>query len=263
MDLPPRQIGATLLDEGPYGCHWRTLYRILKESRAVRERRNQRVHPPYTRPERVATAPNQVWSMDITTLRGPRKGASYKCYVIVDIFSRYVVGWMVAPYETADLAADLVVTTCERQGVTADPPPVHTDRGAPMTARTYIQLLGQLGVTRSYARPYQSNDNPYSEALFRTAQYPHLYPRRFGSLEDAQQWARWFFAGYNEMFYHSDLGLMHPLTVPYGHTEAVRVARQQVMDAAYAQHPERFLRGKPRIPMPLRAVWINKPKHTT
>ena len=136
----------------------------------------------------MATAPNQVWSMDITTLRGPRKGAYYKCYVIVDIFSRYVVGWMVAPYETADLAADLVVTTCERQGVTADPPTVHTDRGAPMTARTYIQLLGQLGVTRSYARPYQSNDNPYSEALFRTAKYHHLYPRRFGSLEDAQQW---------------------------------------------------------------------------
>ncbi len=262
-DLPPRQIYATLLNEGPYVCYWRTMYNILHEYNEVRAGRNQRVHPPYTRPELVATAPNQVWSMDITTLRGPRKGTYYKCYVIVDIFSRYVVGWMVAPYETADLAADLVVTTCERQGVTADPPTVHTDRGAPMTARTYIQLLGQLGVTRSYARPYQSNDNPYSEALFRTAQYPHLYPRRFGSLEDAQQWARWFFAWYNEMFYHSDLGLMHPLTVHYGHTEAVRVARQQVMDAAYAQHPEHFLGGRPRIPMPLRAVWINKPKHTT
>ena len=259
QDMPPRQIWATLLDEGRYACHWRTMYRILHDNKEMRERRNQRVHPPYKKPELLACGPNQVWSWDITTLRGPYKGMYFKLYVILDVFSRYVVGWTIARYESAALAKDLIATSWARQGVSRDQLVIHSDRGPAMVSKTYVQLLADLGVERSYSRPYRSNDNPYSEAHFRSMKYHRTYQARFGSLEDARCWARAFFNWYNDTFYHTDIALMHPSTLHYGRTRQVWQARQRVMEEAYACHLERFVRGVPKIPMPPRQVWINKP----
>ena len=259
MDMPPRQIWATLLDEGIYLCHWRTMYRILRENKEIRERRNQRTHPPYTKPELLACAPNELWTWDITTLRGPAKGVYFKLYVILDVFSRYVVGWTLASQESAALAKDLIATTCTRQHVRRDQLKMHSDRGPVMVSKTYVQLLADLGVEGSYTRPYRSNDNPYSEAHFRTAKYHRTYEPRFGSLEDARSWARQFFNWYNDEFYHSEIALMHPSTIHYGQTRKVWQARQRVMQQAYEREPERFIRGVPKVPLPRRAVWINRP----
>ena len=259
VDLPPRQIWATLLDEGTYLCHWRTMYRILSENKEIRERRNQRVHPPYTKPELLAQAPNELWTWDITTLRGPVKGLHFKLYVLLDVFSRYVVGWTLASFESAALAKDLVLATCARQNVRRDQLVLHSDRGPVMTSKTYVQLLAELGVEGSYSRPYRSNDNPYSEAHFRTAKYHRTYEVRFGSLEDARSWARQFFQWYNHEFYHTGIALMHPSTIHYGKTREVWQARQRIMQEAYAREPERFIRGVPKVPMPPRKVWINPP----
>lgn len=258
-DASPRQVYATLLDEGHYVCHWRTMYRILSEHQEVRDRRNVLRHPSYKKPELLARGPNQLWSWDITKLRGPQKWTYYYLYVIMDVFSRYVVGWMIAPREQATLAKELIETTCVRQGIARDELVIHSDRGPSMTSKTVAQLLADLGVEKSHSRPHVSNDNPYSEAQFKTMKYRGDYPDRFGAIEDARAWARRFFSWYNEEHHHTALALMPPSVVHYGQAEAVRKARGQVLSAAYAAHPERFVRGQPKVPGPPSAVWINKP----
>ena len=259
-DASPRQVYATLLDEGHYVCHWRTMYRILNEHKEVRERRNQRRHPSYKKPELLARGPNELWSWDITKLRGPQKWTYYYLYVIMDVFSRYAVGWMIAPQESSTLAKELIETTCVRQSIARDELVIHSDRGPSMTSKTVAQLLADLGVEKSHSRPHVSNDNPYSEAQFKTMKYRPDYPDRFGSACDARSWARRFFRWYNGEHYHSGLGLLTPQMVHYGEAERVRAQRQQVLSVAYGHHPERFVRGRPTPPEVPSAVWINAPK---
>jgi len=215
VDQAPRTVYASLLDDGEYLCHWRTMYRILSEHNEVRERRKQLKHPSYTKPELLATGPNQVWSWDITRLRGPKKWVYYYLYVILDIYSRYVVGWMIASQESAALAEELVRQTCEKQGISEGQLTLHADRGAPMVAKSMAMLLADLGVSKSYSRPHISDDNPFSEAQFKTMKYRPDYPQRFGSLSDARAWARPFFSWYNHHHYHSGIGLLHPADVHY------------------------------------------------
>lgn len=217
-------------------------------------------HPRYKKPELLARGPNELWSWDITKLRGPQKWSYYYLYVILDVYSRYVVGWMIAPVEQATLAKELIETTCRRQGIARDQLIIHSDRGPSMRSKTVAQLLADLGVEKSHSRPHVSNDNPYSEAQFKTMKYRPDYPSRFGSIEDARQWARSFFAWYNGEHYHSGLGLLTPETVHYGEAERVRQQREQVLAGVYAQHPERFVQGLPSVPAVPVAVWINAPK---
>lgn len=260
QDHSPRQIWAGLLDEGLYLCSWRTMYRILADEDEVRERRDQRRHPAYTKPELLATAPNELWSWDITKLRGPAKGIYFYLYVILDVFSRYVVGWMIARQESAALAETLIETSCQRQAIARQQLILHADRGAPMTAKSMAQLLDDLGVIKSHSRPQVANDNPYSEAHFKTLKYRPEFPDRFGSPADARVWGQTFFPWYNQEHYHTGLGLLTPATVHYGKAEPIRAQRQRVLETAFAAHPERFVRGPgtpPRLP---EAVWINKPK---
>jgi len=259
-DSSPRQVYATLLDEGTYLCHWRTMYRILDEYTEVRERRNQLQHPDYTKPELLATGPNQLWSWDITKLKGPAKWTYYYLYVILDVFSRYVVGWMIAERETASLARELIAASCTKQGIQPEQLTLHADRGSSMRSKSLALLLADLGVTKTHSRPYVSNDNPYSEAQFKTMKYRPDYPDRFGSLVDARAWARSFFQWYNHEHRHSGLGLMTPAAVHYGQAQAVYQQRQRVLQAAYAAHPERFVRGLPTPPELPTAVWINRPQ---
>lgn len=259
-DHAPRQVWARLLDQGRYLCSWRTMYRILDAFAEVKERRNLRRHPTYTKPELMATVPNQVWSWDITKLRGSVKGLYYFLYVILDLFSRYVVGWMVATRETAELAQILVDTTCQRQGIAPDQLTLHADRGSPMIAKSMSELLVDLGVVKSHARPHVCDDNPYSEAQFKTLKYRPDFPDRFGCVEDARAWSRPFFQWYNQEHYHSGLGLLTPASVHYGQYRAVQEKRQQILDGVLVAHPERFVRGRPTVqPLP-EAVWINPPK---
>jgi len=258
-DVTPRQIWATLLDRGEYMGHWRTMYRILAQSGEVRERRDQLRHPEYEKPELLATAPNELWSWDITKLRGPEKWTCYYLYLIMDVFSRYVVGWMIAESENATLASELIEVTCRRQGVDRAELTIHADRGSPMTSKTVAQLLVDLGVEKSHSRPHVSNDNPYSESQFKTMKYHPGYPKRFGSIMDARNWVRRFIAWYNEHHHHSGIGLMPPKVVHYGEGEKLRAQRALVLEAAYAAHPERFVRGQPEAPALPEAVWINKP----
>jgi putative transposase len=258
-DVSPRQVYARLLDEGRYVCHWRTMYRILGEHEEVRERRNVLRHPAYKKPELLATGPNMLWTWDITKIRGPEKWSCFHLYVLMDVYSRYIVGWMIAPRESATLAKELIESTCIRQGIQRDQLVIHSDRGPSMTSKTVAQLLADLGVEKSHSRPHVSNDNPYSEAQFKTMKYRPEYPNRFGSLVDARQWALRFFAWYNEEHYHSALALLTPAVVHYGETRSVQHARQAVLETAYTHHPERFKRGTPKVaPLP-EAVWINKP----
>ena len=259
QDLAPRQVWAQLLDEGQYLCSWRTMYRVLAVEHQVRERRNQLRHPAYTKPELLATAPNQLWSWDISKLRGPTVGTYFYLYVILDVFSRYVVGWMVAQRESAELAMILVEASCQRQGIPPEQLTLHADRGAPMIARSMEQLLDDLGVAKSHSRPHVSNDNPYSEAHFKTLKYRPDYPDRFGSLAEVRSWAQAFFHWYNQQHYHTGLGLLTPATVHYGQAKETQAQRQQVLQAAYEAHPERFVRGRPRVQQLPTAVWINKP----
>jgi len=260
QDSVPRQVYATLLDEGEYLCHWRTMYRILDEHGEVRERRNQLQHPVYTKPELLARGPNQLWSWDITKLKGPAKWTYYYLYVILDVFSRYVVGWMVAEREAASLAEKLIAQTCVKQGIEPSQLTLHADRGPSMRTKSVAQLLADLGVTKTHSRPYTANDNPYSESQFKTMKYRPDFPERFDSLADARSWAREFFGWYNHDHRHSGLGLMTPATVHHGQAETVRQQRQQVLLAAYAAHPERFVRGVPVPPELPNEVWINKPQ---
>ena len=259
QDCSPRQVYAWLLDNGIYLCSWRTMYRILAAHDEVRERRNQLQRPQYRKPELLATAPNQLWSWDITKLRGPATWTYYYLYVILDVFSRYVTGWMVAERETADLAKQLIEAACDRQGIAPDQLTLHADRGAPMVSKTVAQLLIDLGVAKTHSRPYTSNDNPYSEAHFKTLKYRPDYPNRFTALSAARDWARPFFHWYNNEHYHTGLSLMTPAMVHYDQAEVVQSQRNQVLQIAYAAHPERFIQGPPQAPLPEPAVWINKP----
>lgn len=259
QDETPRQIYAALLDEGQYLCHWRTMYRVLAAHDEVRERRNLLRHPAYHKPELLATAPNQVWSWDITKLRGPVKWTYFYLYVLLDIFSRYVVGWMIAERETATLAQDLVETTCARQGIIREQLTLHADNGGPMRAKSLALLLDDLGVSASHSRPHTSDDNPFSEAQFKTLKYHPAYPDRFGSIQDARSWARPFFDWYNDAHYHTGLNLLTPVSVHYRQADAICQQRQTVMNAAYSAHPERFSKGLPVVVAPPKAVWINPP----
>lgn len=258
-DCSPRAVYASLLDEGVYLCHWRTMYRILEEYGEVQERRNQLQHPVYSKPELLATAPNQVWSWDITKLKGPFTWVYYYLYVILDIFSRYVVGWMIADRESGELAKELIAATCAKEGIDPDQLTLHSDRGSPMQSKTVGQLLTNLGVSKSLARPYTANDNPYSEAQFKTMKYRPSYPDRFDSPEDSRVWARDFFHWYNHEHHHTGLGLMTPAMVHHGLAEIVYAHRQQVLQTAYEAHPERFVRGMPTPPEVPTEVWINQP----
>jgi putative transposase len=260
QDLAPRQVFAALLDEGEYWCHWRTMYRMLAEHDEVRERRNQLRHPAYEKPELLATGPNQVWSWDITRLLGPVKWTYYYLYVILDIFSRYVVGWMLASREAASLAKELIGQTCVKQHIRREQLYLHSDRGSPMIARSLAMLLADLGVTKSHSRPHVSDDNPYSEAQFKTLKYRPDYPERFGCDADARAWARSFFHWYNDEHYHSALGLLTPADVHYGRAEQILHKRQRVLQAAYEKNPERFVKGAPKPLEVPHAVWINPPR---
>ena len=259
QDASPRQVYATLLDEGVYHCHWRTMYRVLAENGEVRERRNQLRHPVYRKPELLATGPNQVWSWDITRLKGPAKWSYFYLYVILDIFSRYIVGWLIAERESEELARHLVEESCTKQQIQREQLTLHADRGAPMIAKNMAQLLDDLKVNKSHSRPYTSNDNPFSEAHFKTMKYRPDYPQRFGSIEDARTWARTFFGWYNQEHRHTGLALMAPATVHYGLADRVSEKRQRVLQAAYEQHPERFVKGAPIPPQLPSQVWINPP----
>jgi len=259
QDCAPREVYATLLDEGIYLCSWRTMYRILAVVDEVRERRDQVRHSAYTKPELLATRPRELWSWDITKLKGPTTWTYYYLYVILDVFSRYVVGWMISERESADLAEAFIAETCLKEGICPDHLTLHADRGSAMTSKSVAQLLADLGVTKTHSRPHVSNDNPYSEAQFKTLKYRPGFPAQFGSLADARAWARPFFQWYNHDHHHSGIGLLTPAIVHRGEAVATIAARQQVLLAAYQSHPDRFVRGAPTPPMLPPAVWINPP----
>jgi putative transposase len=259
IDKAPSAVYAELLDEGRYLCSIRTMYRILKDNNEVRERRNQARHVEYKKPELLATAPNQVWSWDITKLKGPEKWTYYYLYVIIDIFSRYVVGWLIAPRENAELAEVLITETCWRQSIEADQLSIHSDRGSPMTSKVVAQLMADLGVTKSLSRPRVSNDNPYSEAGFKTLKYHPTFPVQFGCIEDARTFCKSFFDWYNKEHYHSGLALLTPETVHYGKAQERSDARQLVLSSAYKTNPERFVNGAPMVLQLPKEVWINSP----
>ena len=261
--MSPTEVWATLLDDGVYLSSISTFYRLLRQAGETRERRRQATHPAMVRPELVATAPdqvpNQVWSWDITKLRGPAKWTYYYLYVIVDIFSRYVAGWMVANRESAALAEVLIRQTCAKQGIGRDQLTIHADRGSSMTSKPVAFLLADLGVTQSHSRPHVSNDNPYSEAQFKTLKYRPDFPGQFASIQAARVHCQVFFPWYNEEHRHTGLGLHTPADVHYGTAQAVRDKRATVLDDAYQAHPERFVRKPPEPPKPPTDSWINPP----
>ena len=259
VDQAPAQVYATLLDEGQYLCSVRTMYRILDQHDQVRERRNQLSHPAYQKPELLATGPNQVWSWDITKLLGPAKWTYFYLYVILDIFSRYAVGWMVASRESATLAEKLIRETCQKQSIAAGQLTVHADRGSSMTSGPVALLLADLGVTKTHSRPYTSNDNPFSESHFKTFKYRPEFPDRFGCIQDARSFCQRFFSWYNTEHHHSGLGWLTPQVVHGGQSAAVLAARQKVLNQAFRTTPERFVRKPPQSPRLLDKVWINPP----
>jgi len=259
QDRSPAAVYATLLDEGHYHCSIRTMYRLLEQRGESRERRDQLTHPPYQKPELLATAPNRLWSWDITKLLGPAKWTYFYLYVILDVFSRYVTGWMVAPRESAELAKRLIEDSCAKQNIQPGQLTVHADRGSAMTSKPVAFLMADLGVTKTHSRPYVSDDNPYSESQFRTLKYRPEFPDRFGSIQDARAFCLRFFPWYNDEHRHSALGLMTPAMVHYDQAPLIRQQRQAVLDAAYRAHPERFVRKAPRAPELQQEVWINKP----
>lgn len=262
VDSAVPQVWATLLDEEHAPCSMRTMYRILDAHGEVRERRDQVRRPSYSKPELVATAPNQVWSWDITKLRGPRKWTYFHLYVLLDIFSRYAVGWMVARCESAALAAQLWAETVRKHGIRPGQLIGHSDRGAPMISKSLALLYADLGVAQSLSRPHVSDDNPYSEAQFKTLKYNPTYPDRFGCQEDARAWCASFFRWYNGEHRHSSLGWMTPADVHFGRAALIHEKRSRTLDAAYALHPERFVRRRPTPPPLPTAAWINPPVPT-
>ena len=263
VDRAPAEVVATLLDEGRYLCSERTMYRILGANHPVKDRRNQRVHPQYGKPELVATAPNQVWSWDITRLRGPQTWSYYYLYVLLDLFSRYAVGWMVADRENSVLAQTLIEETCLNYGVKPETLTLHSDRGSPMTAQGTAQLLARLGVVRSLGRPQVSDDNPYSEAQFKTLKYHPGFPPRFADQDAATAFCRAFFPWYNTEHRHHGIAMLTPETVHNGRAQAVLNQRQRTLTEAWNRHPERFVRGRPAHQPPPTEVWINKPDPET
>jgi putative transposase len=260
VDLAPAEIYATLLDEGQYLCSERTMYRLLAAAHEVRERRNQLRHPRYAAPELLARRPNELWSWDITKLLGPAKWTYFYLYVMLDVFSRYVVGWMVTHRESATLAERFIHETCGRQGIDPGQLTIHADRGPTMTSKPIALLLADLGVTKTHARPHVSNDNPFSEAQFKTLKYRPAFPTRFGSIQDARAHCHVFFPWYNTEHHHSGLGLLTPADVHHGMAEQRIAARATVLATAYAEHPERFPAGRPQPPARPVEVWINPPK---
>ena len=263
IDQSPAEVQATLLEEHTYLCSTRTMYRILDAAQEVRERRDQARHPVYARPELVATAPNQIWSWDITKLKGPIPYLYYSLYVILDLFSRYVVGWMVAAHENARLAQRLIDATCRKQGIGPHQLTIHADRGAPMRSKLVAELFSDLSIDASHSRPRVSNDNPFSEAQFRTFKYRPEFPDRFGSLEHGRSVTRDLFAWYNDAHHHSGLSYLTPADVHYGRAAATLAVRHRTRVAAYAAHPERFVQGPPRLEILPHAVWINPPAKST
>ncbi len=259
MDSAPAEVWATLLDEGSYLCSVRTMYRILSDHQEIKERRNQARRTHFARPELLATGPNQVWSWDITRLKGPVKWSYYQLYTILDIFSRYAVGWMVAFRESAILAERLIASTAEKQDIPIGQLTIHADRGSSMTSRSVALLLADLGVNKTHSRPHVSNDNPFSESHFKTLKYQPGFPDRFYSIEEARRFCREFFTWYNCEHHHAGIGLLTPETVHYGRAPQVIAARQKVLGLAAAQHPERFVRRPPTPPALPQAVWINPP----
>ena len=260
-DQAPAQIWAELLDEGTYLASTSTMYRLLRDRAQVRERRAQARRPAHLKPELVATAPNQVWSWDITKLAGPHKWNWFHLYVILDVYSRYAVAWLVAPRESARLAEELIADAIYQQQIAAGQLALHADRGSSMTSKTVTQLLADLGVLQSHSRPHQSNDNPFSESQFKTLKYSPTFPKRFAGIDHARRFTDAFFDHYNHHHRHSGIGLHTPADVHYGRAAAVRAQRQLVLDAAYKAHPERFRRppSAPRVP---EATWINRPEET-
>jgi putative transposase len=259
VDLAPAEVYATLLDDGRYLCSERTLYRVLAENAEVRERRDQLRHPSYAAPQLLATRPNDVWSWDITKLLGPTKWTYYYLYVLLDVFSRYVVGWLLAEQESARLAEQLIAASCDRQGIAPGQLTVHSDRGPAMTSKPVALLLADLGVTKSHSRPHVANDNPFSESQFKTMKYRPEFPERFGSLEHGRSHCGDFFPWYNTEHHHVGLGLFTPHDVHYGLAEAKREQRARVLAEAFARNPERFPNGRPHPKAVPSAVWINPP----
>jgi putative transposase len=257
VDLAPAEVYATLLDEGLYLCSERTMYRVLAANQEVRERRNQLRHPPYAAPELLARRPNELWSWDITKLLGPAKWTYFYLYVMLDVFSRYVVGWMVAHRESATLAERFIAETRVRQSIDPGQLAIHADRGSAMTSKPVALLLANLGVTKTHARPHVSNDNPFSEAQFKTLKYRPMFPERFGSIQDVRAHCHEFFTWYNTEHHHSGLGLLTPADVHHGLAEERVAARAAALAMAYAAHPERFPAGLPHPPALPKEVWIN------
>jgi putative transposase len=260
VDQAPQEIYSTLLDEGKYICSIRTIYRILTRNEETKERRNITRHKNYQKPELIATAPNQVWSWDITKLHGPEKWNYFYLYVIIDIFSRYVVGWMIADKENGQYAQALIAEASERQKISENQLTIHSDRGTPMKSKPVAFLMADLGITKSFSRPHVSDDNPFSEAHFKTLKYCPQFPQRFGCQQDAKSFGRRFFAWYNTEHKHSGIGYYTPEDVHYGRASAVRRLRGETLNAAFAAHPERFVN---KIPEPTKVptqVWINPPK---
>lgn len=263
VDLAVPQVHSTLLDQGQFLCSMSTMYRILDAHGEVRERRDQVRRPSYAKPELIATGPNQVWSWDITKLRGPAKWTYFYLYVILDIFSRYAVGWMVARCESALLARKLWAESVSKQRIQPGQLVGHSDRGAPMTSKSFALLLADLGVTQSLSRPHVSDDNPFSEAHFKTLKYRPTYPDRFGSIEEARDHCARLFDWYHHEHHHSALGWMTPADVHFGRAELVHEKRAHTLDAAFQLHPERFVRKPPTPPALPTAVWINRPAATS
>jgi putative transposase len=259
-DMAPGEIYATLLDEGQYYCSERTMYRILNRNNQCVQRR-QKSAGNYTRPELMATQPNQLWSWDITKLKGPKKWTYYYLYKIMDVYSRYVVGWMVAYKESSMLAQTLIGESCLKQGIETDQLTLHADRGSSMRSNAVGQLLTDLGVTKTHSRPHVSNDNPYSESAFKTLKYRPGFPENFGSIEDARNYCRDFFFWYNNNHKHSGIAMLTPETVHYNLVDNIISKRQSVLDNVYKKFPQRFVNGAPKTKRPDNEVWINKPEN--
>lgn len=259
VDRSPQEVYATLLDEGRYYCSIRTMYRILAQAGEVMERRQRLRTGGYKKPESLAIKPNQVWSWDITKLKGPCKWNYFYLYVILDIFSRYVVGWLLAERESAAYAEQMIATTCEKQNITPHQLTIHADRGASMKSKPVAFLLADLGITKTHSRPYTSNDNPFSEAQFKTLKYSPEFPDRFGCMEDAKSFCRKFFAWYNNEHRHSGINMLTPYTVHHGLAQDALAARKAVLETAFKKHPARFKNKIPFVRELPKAVWINKP----
>ena len=260
VDVSPEETYATLLDEGTYLCSTRTMYRILEAKHGgVRERRAQLTHPAYAKPELLAERPNELWSWDVSKLKGPAKWTWFYLYVILDVFSRYVVGWAVQYRENGQLAKALIEQATDQQKITPKVLTLHADRGAPQRAKPVAFLLADLGITKTHSRPYTSSDNPYSESNFKTLKYRPEFPERFDDIEHARAHCRQFFHWYNQAHRHSGIGLMAPAAVHHGQAPALHAARARVLQAAFARNPERFVRKPPVPPELPTAAWINKP----